>query len=1080
VAEHDVPARSGPRVESLHELSDLASKPTLRGSELVAKGPPLMRSHLVKRTVDFRPRHALGQPLLGSALLACASRGGISGCRGIARPDDVGSKPDLAWHAASPPASSSFDSRRERAVPPHPPLRNDDAPCAAETRQKAVGNTKWLIICIVVQRSADDALTHMHARTSETADANELGPYVSSYLEFHRRDLLKLLDRPGSSGVAFATRHSKIMDGLLTTLFAAALAKVGASFRTVPVVLGAVGGYGRGLLGFKSDLDLRLVTDEAPESIQPLAEALLYPLWNLGVSVGHQVTSVSELIEGARQDLPTATCLLDMRVLAGDASIAKRLEERAYSGIFSEGELPLFMERLQDELHARHRRFGDSVYLLEPDVKSGAGGLRDLNIAFWAGRARFRVANSVDFRRVGVVSSQEGADLEDATDFLWTLRNHLHRHANRRSDRLTFDEQETIAKSLGYHERASPGTGASADEVTGVAVEALMSDYYRHARVILRVREQIIARSTPSIGRARRRVEDLGGGLQSFNGQITFAHTNEIDGDPALVLRIFATAVDRHTTILPFARDHIVRATSKPDFCEALRMSDEAAALFIQLVATQQESAFRNNSILSELHDVGLLTAMIPEFQPVVGRVHHDIYHVYTVDVHSVAAVDHLHALSRGVLAGDQPLASRVAAEVTNREVLLLATLLHDVGKAIGGRDHSRRGADMARVILTRLGLPPSDVDAACHLIVQHLTMYRVAVSRDLEDPATVAAFAPEVLGPEGLRHLYLLTTADLSTTSPTSITKWKAGMLDELFLATDAFLSGRSPSDPERLSLLRAEVKKHWPECEDFAFVDEYLGSMPERYLLSNTPHEIAAHARVALRSRGHVVMAEIVPSRLENVTELCVVTGDGAREGPVFIVARDRPGLLAAIAAAIGGNNLEVHAAQIYTRKLPDGSEQAVDLFWVTRRGDDDDGAAVIAKLQRDLESVIQGTLTPGELVKRRGTNRWSDRPSPPVSTEVAIDNRASARHTLIEVVARDRPGLLFTVSQALHEIGITISTAKINTEGTRAIDVFYVTELDGRKLDGEARASGVRQHLLAAVGARTPANAGAPAAR
>ncbi len=900
---------------------------------------------------------------------------------------------------------------------------------------------------------------------AETVDSRKVGPDFSSYLELHRRDLLRLLDNSDTSGVAFASRHSKIMDGLLTTMFPIALAGMSASFRAIPIVLGAVGGYGRGLLGFKSDLDLRLITDEAPERLQPLAEALFYPLWNLGVSVGHQVTSVSEFVEGARRDLPTATCLLDLRVLSGDASVARRLEERAFSGIFSEGELPAFMERLENELRARHSRFGDSVYLLEPDVKSGAGGLRDLDIAFWAARARFRVANVAGFRRLGVVSSREGADLAEATEFLWTLRNHLHRHANRRSDRLTFEEQETIAELLDYCAPLAPGE--SEDDVTGVAVEALMSDYYRHARVILRVREQIIARSTPHLVRARRRIEDVEGGLQSFNGQLTFAHTSELDRDPALVLRICAAAVDRRTTILPYARDHIVRATSKPEFCEALRQNTEAGALFVRLVATSQESAFRSNSILSELHDVGLLTAMIPEFLPVVGRVHHDIYHVYTVDVHSVAAVDHLRALFRGELAAVQPLAARVAADVTRHHVLLLATLLHDVGKAIGGRDHSRRGADMARAILTRLGLPPADVEAACHLILQHLVMYRVAVCRDLEDPATIASFAPQVLGVEGLRHLYLLTIADLSTTSPTSMTRWKSRMLDELFLSTEGILSGGAPSAPERLRLLRAKVKKYWPEHEDFAFVDEYLGSMPERYLLSNAPHEIAAHALVALRSRGSVVVVAIVPSRLEDVTELCVVTGEGVSEGPWFLATGDRPGLLAAIAAAIAGNNLEVHAAQIYTRELPRGGEQAVDLFWVTRRPDEDGGAAVVAKLQRDLESVLRGTVTPGDLLKKPGSSRWSERPSPPVATEVVLDNRASARHTLIEVVARDRPGLLFTVSRAFHEVGITIAIAKINTEGTRAIDVFYVTELDGGKVDGEARTSGVRQHLLAALG-------------
>jgi [protein-PII] uridylyltransferase len=871
--------------------------------------------------------------------------------------------------------------------------------------------------------------------------------HVSSYLQYHRSELLTLLDTDGGAGAAFARRHAQLMDGLVDSLFKAALAALPAHER-VPVVLGAVGGYGRSLLGWKSDLDLWFVTDEAPERVRPLAEAMLYPLWDAGVSVGHQVASITDLVEAARVDLPTATSLLDFRRLAGEAELGRQLESRAYAGIFSERELPGFLGRLDAEVTERYKRFGDSVYLLEPDVKCGAGGLRDLSIAMWAARARFHTAGIGDLLRVGFLSARETEEIASAEDFLWKLRNQLHRHANRRSDRLTFDEQEALAERMGYRERLDP-LPLDPEDASGAMVEAFMSDYYRHARVVLRVRDQITARAMPLLERRRPRVLELGNGVQSFNDQLTFSKVAELETTPALAFRLYVEAVERGLTLLPFARDVIIRSTSTPEFCEALRQSPEAAELFVKLVANHQKSAFRNGSILAELHDVGLLIAMIPEFLPVVGRVHHDVYHVYTVDVHSVA---------------DQPLASRLAAEATRPAVLYLATLLHDVGKAIGGRDHSQRGAQMARTILARLGFSEADIEDSCHLIFQHLVMYRVAARRNLEDPATVSEFAQAVHGPEGLRHLFLLTVADLSTTSPTSMTKWKSHMMDELFLTTDRLLASSPTSSAARIALVKAEVEKHWQSDEDRGFLSDYLSSMPEGYLLSNGPAEIACHARVAWRGRAAMVTAAMVPSRRAEIAELCVVTGDRFCD-PLCVVTPDRPGLLASISAAISANGFDVHAAQVHSRRLSDGTVQAVDLFWITDRlqaADTFDFA--LQKLEKDLERVITGSVTPEALMQARSSGRQSERPAPAVSTEVALDNRTSASQTLIEVATRDRPGLLFMLSRAFFTLGLTIGVAKINTEGTRAIDVFYVTELDGGKVDVPARMEQVKSVLLA----------------
>jgi [protein-PII] uridylyltransferase len=328
--------------------------------------------------------------------------------------------------------------------------------------------------------------------------------------------------------------------------------------------------------------------------------------------------------------------------------------------------------------------------------------------------------------------------------------------------------------------------------------------------------------------------------------------------------------------------------------------------------------------------------------------------------------------------------------------------------------------------------------------------MYHVATRRDLEDRATVVEFAREVHGREGLRDLYVLTISDLSTTSPTSLTTWKARMLDDLFLATDAHLSGQKV-DEGRVARIRDQVRKESRDPATLPFLDAFVSSMPERYLLSNSSAEIAAHAALAKKADTRPVLAGLVPSRYPEAAELC-------------LIAADRPGLLAAMTAAIAASRLEVHKAQIHSRTLPDGSVQAVDLFWVRDRVNGAEGAArAMPKLEKDLVRVVTGQVNPKELVAARGSSPWAERPSPNVLTEISIDNRASASQTVIEVLTRDRPGLLFALANALHELGLSIGVAKINTEGNRVADVFYVTDAGGAKIDPGPRTQQIRARLL-----------------
>ena len=370
-------------------------------------------------------------------------------------------------------------------------------------------------------------------------------------------------------------------------------------------------------------------------------------------------------------------------------------------------------------------------------------------------------------------------------------------------------------------------------------------------------------------------------------------------------------------------------------------------------------------------------------------------------------------------------------------------------------KNHSKVGEELCRPILPRLGFTAEEIDEAAQLVVDHLVMYHVATRRDLDDPSAIEEFCRSVRGREGLRNLYLLTVADVSTTSPTAMTSWKARMLEELYFASEGYLTGKkAQADADRIARVRDAARSLW--TGPGKALDDLLDALPERYLLANRPESIVQHAHVVQDRDGRSACVARVPSRHPEAAELCVV-------------ANDRPGLLASIAAALTASRLEVLAAEVYSH--PVGAErEALDLFWVRDR---DGGMAgvetALPRLARDLDDVCSGRVAPADLLRLRtgSASPWRERPSPAVPTEILFDDRASNRHTIVEVYAKDRPGLLYTLAQALHDLGLSIALSKINTEGTSVADVFYVSELGGGKVAPGARHDQIRESLLKAVG-------------
>lgn len=912
------------------------------------------------------------------------------------------------------------------------------------------------------------------APAGPAACAPNLTATLREYLVKYRDDLDRRVAE-GAPGMESGRAFAKAIDGLMSALLPCTQATLSAAGKWVDCSLAAVGSYGRGALAPRSDVDVRIVIDRNVARAQEVAEALLYPLWDAGLHVGHQVMDVEGALSLAREDLATATSLLDLRTVGGDRRRVEGLVRRALDGYFT-AELGRFLGRLREEQASRHERYGGSLYLLEPDVKSGAGGLRDLDLARWAARARYHVSEPSQLVQLGVLVSREGEELAAAEKFLWDVRGRLHVRAGRRSDRITFDAQEELGRSM---------TGGVEGEPDAIAAERFMQRYYGHARTIARMVERVLDLcEPPRKTRASSPGEALALGVRTFDGHATLESPAQLEEDPALAVRLYHAAMRKRLAVYPYARDAVARVCHDPGACAALRASPEAARLFLECLVSAADRTLQNRhgasvkgSVLRELHDVGLLLAMVPEFAPVVGRVHHDIYHVYTVDVHSVAAVDRLRALQRGELASEHALACRLAGEIARPVPLYVALLLHDVGKGQGGAGHSERGAEQAKPICARLGLSTEETAEVSWLIREHLTMYHVATRRDLEDPATVAGFAQTIRAGGGspverLQKLYLMTVSDISTTSPTAMTAWKARMLDDLFLATSHYLASEQrnqESHDEVVARVRAEAAAARGEAlagdAGRAFLDAFVAGMPKFYLIAHDGAAIAAHAAIARRRGALPGIVGLAPQKHADTITLCVV-------------AADRPGLLAKIAAALAAGRLDILTAHIFVRPLSlgerGGSEiEALDLFEVRRSAREGEEASApldereLARLEADLQGLLRGAVEPQRLLhERRGGGTFRERPTPGVETEIEIDDRASRRFTVIDVYAKDRPGLLFVIANALHGLGLTIARSKIATEGARAADSFYVTEFDGTKVGAPNRHDEIKRSVGAAI--------------
>ncbi|HYU14825.1 MAG TPA: [protein-PII] uridylyltransferase [Candidatus Acidoferrum sp.] len=845
-------------------------------------------------------------------------------------------------------------------------------------------------------------------------------------------DFLRAAHLGGASGQQSVQAYAAFMDGFLATLFRLAAEdakREGAA--PAPLVLVALGGYGRGELHPLSDLDLMVIYDgEMGPYVQRVTQGLLYALWDLGLQVGHAVRSLPDCLAMARTDFPSRTSMQQARFLVGDRRLFNRfrkvLAENVYQKDFAQ-----FLETTLAERDQRYRKFGGSPYIGEPNVKESAGGLRDIHEAMWLASTKFGTRTLRELRDKRLITDREQKTTDEALTFLWRVRNELHFLSGHRNDVLSRDVQPQIAKNFGY----------AADEVS-LAVEKFMRDYYLHARVIHRVSRRLIARCRETLahrGAVQRRLrqEALADGLIVIDEKIHLAHPDgrAFREDPTRLMKVFWHCHRLGFELGVDVERAVEDALDLAD--ERFQRSPDVRDLFLSICRSWGRVA----TTCREMHELGFLGRYLPEWGALTCLVQYDVYHKFTADQHSLLALEHLEALAPGQ--SDEEGIARVVNDVERPDLLMLGMLLHDIGKG-RGHGHVAKGIPLIEALTARLALPADDADKVVFLVAHHLTMSHTAQRRDIDDPKTVEALAEVCRTPERLRMLYLLTSADMRAVGPGVMTGWQAQILGELYSRTLVRLTGGQVEPPSR-EAVTARVWEAMRSEGSRRVVTAHLAMLSDRYLATTSPQRIACHLRLVERLEEDAVATELFHHPDLDSSEL-------------VIAARDVPGLFSLIAGTLAAHGINILSAQINTRA--DGI--AIDTFQVN----DPHGEPVTeeARWRRTLDA-LRRVMRDEETVDALLTRRKVGRPGPetvPGPPKVSVDNRLSDTHTVVEVKCPDRVGLLYAITRTLSEQGLDIGSARIATEIDQAYDTFYVTDRQGGRVEDPAASTRLKEAL------------------
>ncbi len=843
--------------------------------------------------------------------------------------------------------------------------------------------------------------------------------------------------RLGEGGALVVEALTVVTDALLSRLFRDVAHGISGADKA-SITLVALGGYGRRELNPFSDIDLMfLYQGKSRDIAEKVANRMLYLMWDMNLDVGYSVRTQEDCLELADKDSTVHTALLDSRFLTGDEGLYHYFEKNVLE-VLRARSTQAFIRNKLSETGARHHKYGSSVYLLEPNIKEGKGGLRELHTALWVAKVKFKVNSLQELVLKGVLSEREKEDWEAAFSYLWHIRNELHFQSQRKNDQIRFIHQEKIARFLGYKNNKK-----------GLAVEQFMQDYYTHATHVIDLASSLIGKAANladapkaflNISR-KRKIDDF---FYVLRGELRTSRQEAFRDDPTLLMKSFWLS-QRHNADLSFQLQQLIRQNVHR-INDRVRRSHEVIEWFLDILRYPK----RVSETLRAMHGLHFLNHFLPEFSRIFCKVQHDVYHTYTVDIHSLFAVEEFIKLSQGEYRETYPVLSRVSQEIEKRELLLLAILFHDVGKG-EGKNHSEKGAEMTRTVSRRLGLGKEDSQRLEFLVRHHLEMAHIAQRRDLSDDRLIVDFARQMGMSENLRMLYLLTFADLMAVGPDVMTPWKAYLLAELYeksflvLEKGEFaLEKRSDKVRKRKKIVADLLSDDFEEKR----IKEELKYLGTRYVLSHPAKDISNHLRIVL-GRGDRTLA----MKVEHEPE-----ADCSR---LIISTLDVPGLFSRIAGVLAAAGINILAAQIFTLK----NGIALDILQVNGSG-----GKIINDVQKwhrveeTLAAVIEGrTQVHGLVRKRKRTPLYPAPHRPRFSARVEIDNEISQDYTVIDLFADDRIGLLYDITRTLAALSLTIGVSKISTKVDQVADTFYVQDIFRDKITSPEKIKELRLKLL-----------------
>jgi [protein-PII] uridylyltransferase len=813
----------------------------------------------------------------------------------------------------------------------------------------------------------------------------------------------------------------------------------------------ATGGYGRGLQAPGSDLDLLFLLPYKQTAWgESIAEAILYCLWDLGLKVGHATRSVDECIRQAKADMTIRTAILEARFLLGDKKLFDELQTRFDNDVVRNTGAEFVAAKLA-EREDRVRRTGQSRYLVEPNVKDGKGGLRDLHTLFWIAKYVYRVREPDELIKRGVFDKQEYQLFRRCEDFLWSVRCHMHFLTGRAEERLSFDIQREIAVRLGYTEH--PGQQD---------VERFMKHYFLVAKdvgdltaILCAELEDSHAKSVPVLSRVMARLRPVKrstiAGTDDFiadKNRIRLAHANAFKRDPVNLIRIFHLAQKHNLAFHPDAMRALTRSLNLID--AKLRENEEANQLFLEILTSKNDP----ETVLRRMNEAGVLGRFVPAFGKIVAMMQFNMYHHYTVDEHLLRCIGVLAEMERGGN-NETPFANEMIHKIlpAHRPILYVAMFLHDIAK---GRpeDHSTAGARVARRFCPRLGFSPADTETVAWLVENHLVMSTVAQSRDLSDRKTIENFAAVVQSAERLKLLTILTTADIKAVGPGVWNGWKAQLIRTLYYETEPVLTGgfSEVNRAQRVAMAQAELRAamtDWQAEQLEAYVAKHY---PAYWLKVDLPHKIE-HARFVQETEaaGKTLATMTGFDTNRAVTELT-------------LLAPDHPWLLSIIAGACAMAGANIVDAQIYT--TTDG--RALDTISLSREFErDEDEQRRAGRIADSIEKALRGELRLPDMVGKRAAPKGRIRAFA-LEPSVTINNQWSHRYTMLEVTGLDRTGLLYELTATLSKLNLNIASAHVATFGERVVDVFYVTDLLGAQITSPTRQAAIKRALIALLAA------------